>query len=194
MQMLKAKDIHPKQLTASLILKLNRFARLLMYDNQLITNEQIHNDNQISDEPHRVLADRLLEKLPILSSKQKLTNYSNKLNNINNDSVDYISTIRNPTVNKTESNNLWSKQPLVINNSLTGQNNTNLDGINNHDSVHYSPLVNTDSEMCICEPEEDAIVRAHEFLECDARLIAEEITQIEEEKFAQIDVSSIFKR
>ncbi|CAH8521077.1 unnamed protein product [Schistosoma bovis] len=182
-----AKDIHSKQLTASLILKLNRFARLLMYDNQLITNEQIHNDNQISDEPHRVLADRLLEKLPILSSKQKLTNYSNKLNNINNDSVDYISTIRNPTVNKTESNNLWSKQPLVINNSLTGQNNTNLDEINNHDSVHYSPLVNTDSKMCICEPEEDAIVRAHEFLECDARLIAEEITQIEEEKFAQID-------
>lgn len=130
-----------------------------MYDNQLITNEQIHNDNQISDEPHRVLADRLLEKLPILSSKQKLTNYSNKLNNINNDSVDYISTIRNPMVNKTESNNLWSKQPLVINNSLTGQNNTNLDEINNHDSVHYSPLVNTDSKMCICEAEEDAIVR-----------------------------------
>ncbi|RTG88611.1 uncharacterized protein DC041_0008412 [Schistosoma bovis] len=158
-----AKDIHSKQLTASLILKLNRFARLLMYDNQLITNEQIHNDNQISDEPHRVLADRLLEKLPILSSKQKLTNYSNKLNNINNDSVDYISTIRNPMVNKTESNNLWSKQPLVINNSLTGQNNTNLDEINNHDSVHYSPLVNTDSKMCICEPEEDAIF--HELLD-----------------------------
>ncbi|CAH8503183.1 unnamed protein product [Schistosoma intercalatum] len=182
-----AKDIHSKQLTASLILKLNRFARLLMYDNQLITNEQIHNDNQISDEPHRVLADRLLEKLPILSSKQKLTNYSNKLNNINNDSVDYISTIRNPTVNNTESNNSWSKQPLVINNSLTGQNNTNLDGINDHNSVHYSALLNTDSKMCIYEPQEDAILRAHEFLECDARLIAEEITQIEEEKFAQID-------
>ncbi|CAH8512991.1 unnamed protein product [Schistosoma margrebowiei] len=177
-----AKDIHPKQLTASLILKLNRFARLLMYDNQLITN-----DNQILDEPHRVLADRLLEKLPILSSIQKLTNYSNKLNNINNDNVDYISTIRNPTVNKTESNNSWLKQPLVINNSLTGQNNTNLDGINNYNSVHYSALVNTDSKMCICEPQEDAIVRGHEFLECDARLIAEEITQIEEEKFSQID-------
>ncbi|CAH8513018.1 unnamed protein product [Schistosoma margrebowiei] len=150
-----AKDIHPKQLTASLILKLNRFARLLMYDNQLITN-----DNQILDEPHRVLADRLLEKLPILSSIQKLTNYSNKLNNINNDNVDYISTIRNPTVNKTESNNSWLKQPLVINNSLTGQNNTNLDGINNYNSVHYSALVNTDSKMCICEPQEDAIVRS----------------------------------
>ncbi|CAI2726667.1 unnamed protein product [Schistosoma spindalis] len=182
-----ARDIHSKQLTASLILKLNRFARLLMYDNQLITNEQIHKDNQISDEPHRVLADRLLEKLPILSSKQKLTNYSNKLNNINNDSVDYISTIRNSTVNKTESNNSWSKQPLVINDSLTEQNNTNLGGINNHNSVQYSALVNTDSKICICEPQEDAIQRAHEFLECDARLIAEEITQIEEEKFAQID-------
>ncbi|CAH8516350.1 unnamed protein product [Schistosoma rodhaini] len=182
-----ARDIHPKQLTASLILKLNRFARLLMYDNQLITHEQIHNDNQISEEPHRMLADRLLENLPILSSKQKLTNYSNKPNNINNDSVDYISTTRNPIVNKTELNNSWLKQPLVINNSLNGQNNTNLGGINNHNSVHCSALVNTDSQMCICEPQEDAIQRAQEFLECDARLIAEEITQIEEEKFAQID-------
>ncbi|KAK4469138.1 hypothetical protein MN116_006721 [Schistosoma mekongi] len=179
-----ARDIHPEQLTASLILRLNRFARLLMYDNQLILNEQIQDDNQISGEPHRVLADRLLEKLPILSSKQKLTSYSNKVNSSINNNVECVWTTRNPGEHKAESNNSLSEEPLANNDSLTEQNNTRLARMKNHKSAS---LLTADIRLSNSEPHEDAIQRASEFLEYDARLIAEEITQIEEEKFAKID-------
>ncbi|KAH8859442.1 Rap guanine nucleotide exchange factor 1 [Schistosoma japonicum] len=182
-----ARDIHPEQLTASLILRLNRFARLLMYDNQLLLNDQIQDDNQISGEPHRVLADRLLEKLPILSSKQKLTSYSNKPNSSTNNNVECVWTTRNPVEHKVESNNSLSKEPLVNNNPLTEQSNTKLARMKNNKSANCSNSLTADMKLCNSEPHEDAIRRASEFLEFDARLIAEEITQIEEEKFAEID-------
>nr|CAH8838836.1 unnamed protein product [Trichobilharzia regenti] len=179
-----ATDIHPNQLSASLILRLNRFARLLMYDNQIISsaldisNEQAQSENPISQEPHRLLANRLLEKFPLFSSKQKLTNQVNGRYRTNSNRI------------QTNLDEL-SKKSMTMNNSSVRQNDRNSVEKVKRSSLQYPSLINDDIDLCITEPRRDAIQRASEFLEYDARSIAQEITQIEEEKFAEIEFQEL---
>ncbi|CAH8493547.1 unnamed protein product [Heterobilharzia americana] len=188
------RDIHPSQLSATLILRLNRFARLLIYDNQLvskelkISGEQLHDDNQISEEPHRLLADRLLENLPILSSKQTLTNHSNSASGKNKENFGCIHRkgLNGIGIMYAE-NDIISKKSLTISHLSSGQDNGNLVEINNRNSLQYPSLTTENGNLYFSEPQEESIHRALEFLEYDARLIAQEITQMEEEKFAEIN-------
>lgn len=179
-------QLHPEQFSASLILRLARFVRLLELDGKLESKRlrqtekygENHNRLEISAEPstmenlHKIFAERLMEKLPVLSSNSKFLGTSNS------EPISY---------HRSDNAVPCSLQKVGKNIGIDTNVNTKLPGANGHVKMPLHKLNVNEPDANTFVEYIDVIKRVKDFLATDASLIAKELTQLEEEKFAQID-------
>ncbi|OON21975.1 hypothetical protein X801_02124, partial [Opisthorchis viverrini] len=197
-----AKELHPEQLSARIILQLARFTRLLLLDGSMAyakqhpssVVKQLSQDENLDEHSgdssvncvsaeHKLLADSLLDSLPLLSKnaglRKRTTSCSKGSSPENQNTVSGgILTERNPQ-------KIHLKRKSTDNSEMLASKNERNFGCETLPSVHqtsFGPSSQPDSPRSLGLRE-----RIRLFLENDAQSIATEITRVEEEMFEKID-------
>ncbi|GAA56923.1 rap guanine nucleotide exchange factor 1 [Clonorchis sinensis] len=197
-----AKELHPEQLSARIVLQLARFTRLLLLDGSTAHAKQhpssvvkeLSQDESLGEHSgdssvncvsaeHKLLADSLLDSLPLLSKgaglRKRTTSCSKGPSPEDRNKVsDSILTERN-------SQRIHLKRKSTDNSEMLASKNERNFGCETLPNVHqtsFAPCSQPDSPRSLGLRE-----RIKFFLENDAQSIATEITRIEEEMFEKID-------
>ncbi|KAA3679883.1 uncharacterized protein DEA37_0000644, partial [Paragonimus westermani] len=212
-----ATELAPEQLSARLVLRLARFARLLILDG--LREQEIAGDSDVSsraiskpsDESperlclnkvnvnqHKILADCLLENLPLLSASAKLRERvlgsTGKLADRPRRRISHVLMELNRNQNPGHQANLAvdQRQPDEVDFSLDdnrnhprGSSTPKLQRTvsDSHRKLKFSSSVCVATELCL----DAALERAKQFIKADSRSVAAEITRVEEDMFAQIE-------
>ncbi|CAH8534594.1 unnamed protein product [Dicrocoelium dendriticum] len=186
-----AKELHPDQLTTRLVLRLARFARLLILDG--LEREKHHTDTEDSPQhntvnntattrlkpyftEHKSLADALFESIPLVSAAAQLrermslsiTTASARVQRSNG-------SMRVESEKLYKTSNHRNKASLLP--ELRNETSDTVGTLSPNKGIHNEVFTNL---SC-------ALKRTEQLVRCDSQLLAREITRMEEEMFSQIN-------
>ncbi|KAF5405728.1 hypothetical protein PHET_00748 [Paragonimus heterotremus] len=212
-----ATELAPEQLSARLVLRLARFARLLILDG--LREQEVNGDsdasphlttkssddsldrlalNKANINEHKILADCLLENLPLLSASAKLRERvlgsTGKLADRSRRRSSHVLMELNRNQNSGHQANKTVDQqrpdevdfPSDDKRSQSRESNTpklQRTVSDSHRKSRVSSSVCVEGQLCL----DAALERAKQFIKADPRSIAVEITRVEEDMFAQIE-------